>query len=87
MTKTIDKIKEKCQGNITSDFIIEIYEGETGVWQGKLKQCTTGTVKKYNSLSQLLLLIQKDLEENDFPRVDSEIRSWFENPYSLQQEN
>ncbi len=69
-----DQIKLNKYNSSSSDFIIRILNDESSNLKGKIEHPKTGQVQYFNDFFEMMMLIQKKLNEQSFPQCDTELR-------------
>jgi|GEM_PF-6481836 len=59
-------------------FLIRLYIGERGQWSGDITHVTSGQLKEFEGVPELLLLIHGKMDEMQYPKADWRLRSWNE---------
>lgn len=59
---------------VASDFLVIIINCDDSLFKGKVEHIKTGQVQSFNDFFEMMLLIQKQLDEQNFPQSETELR-------------
>jgi len=57
-----------------NDFLVRIIDCEDSLCKGKVEHFKTGQVHSFNDFFEMMMLIQKQLDEQNFPQSETELR-------------
>ncbi len=73
-----NKLKLNKNESSSSDFIIKILNDGSSKFKGKIEHPKTEHVQYFDDFFEMLMLIQKKLDEQSFPQCDTELRVFSE---------
>ncbi len=62
--------------NRSADFIVKMESVENATFQGYIENIQSGQVQYFRSFMEMISLIQKKLDDNNFPQNTTVTRSW-----------
>ncbi len=62
----------------SSDFLVRFQSHNNGTFQGKVENIQSGQAQFFRSFLEMCSLLQRKLDEHDFPPKAAEFRSWKE---------
>ncbi len=68
--------KNQTKRNISTDFIIRVLPKEGISLSGKVEHLQSGQVQRFSDYLELIILIQKKLDQLGVPQPGTKFRSW-----------